>query len=215
MPKILLCGDPHGDLSRTIHEVIEHRPDATILLGDITPRAPLHVALEIVNDLTQFWWIPGNHDTDSEEHYDNLFESEWGHRNLHGCVGTIAGLRVAGLGGVFRGKVWDGIEPAQYQSPEEFMAQIGKGNRFRDGLSLRHRSTIFPSTFDRLAAQRADILVTHEGPDHCHNGNPALTRLADQMKVRAAFHGHHHQNIAYENTVWRQVGSEDTFLFEY
>lgn len=218
MPRFLFCGDPHGNFQRAINDIIEHRPDVTILLGDITPRHPLHLEFEAVRALTDIWWIPGNHDTDNEETYDNLFEpelSELSERNLHGDVVTICGVRVAGLGGVFREKVWSGRGPAVIRSPKEFVAKAGKGNLFRDGLPLRHRSTIFPSDIERLSGQTADILVTHEGPHHCFNGNQAITDLAEKMQVKAAFHGHHHQNIQYEGTVWRQVGLGDTFLLDF
>ncbi len=50
--------------------------------------------------------FPGNHDTDIDADYDNLYDSRLAERNLHGRVVTTAGVRVAGLGGIFRGQVW-------------------------------------------------------------------------------------------------------------
>lgn len=46
------------------------------------------------------WWIPGNHDTDSNVDYDNLFGSDLAEHNLHGRAEVIAGFHVAGLSGV-------------------------------------------------------------------------------------------------------------------
>ncbi|MGZ5802336.1 MAG: metallophosphoesterase family protein, partial [Burkholderiaceae bacterium] len=64
--------------------------------------------------------IPGNHDTDETRHYDHLFGSTLADRNLHGRIETIAGVRIAGLGGVFRTKVWDGFVESK-ESPQSFM----------------------------------------------------------------------------------------------
>lgn len=70
---------------------------------------------------------------------------------------------------------------------------------------MRHLSTIFPSEIAALSGQRADILVTHEAPDLHQHRNVALTKLAESMAVRAAFHGHHHQDLTYEGSVWHGV----------
>jgi hypothetical protein len=72
------------------------------LLGDIQARRPLQVELAPILALTEVWFIPGNHDTDSDADHDHLFGSELADRNLHARVVEIAGFRVAGLGGVFR-----------------------------------------------------------------------------------------------------------------
>lgn len=214
MPKILLCGDPHGRFDHIIQAVPAYRPDAVILLGDMTPDRPLHVELARILNLTDVWWIPGNHDTDEERFYDNVFGSELADRNLHGRVVEIAGLSVAGLGGVFREKIWmPGKADAKFHSPADYLAKCGKGNRWRHGLPLKHRSTIFPSEVESLACQRADVLVSHEGPDLHQFGSPALTQLAKDLGVRAAFHGHHHLDMAYPERVWRQVAIRNVFCF--
>lgn len=187
-----------------MNAVLEHRPDAVILLGDNTPTKPLDVELEVIMDLTEIWWIHGNHDTDSVDHYDNLFASKLAHRNLHGRVVDIAGVRFAGLGGVFRTKIWE--EGDRPMSPESYLKSCGKGNRWRDGLPLRHRSSIFPSEVEVLAKQTADVLITHEAPSLHPYGSSVLTRLAERMRARSAFHGHHHEDITYPGNVWRGVG---------
>jgi len=204
MGVIYFCGDPHSHFDHILTAVRTQSPDAVILLGDIIPERPLHIELASIRNLTDIWWIPGNHDTGEVKHYDNLFGSELADRNLHGRVETIAGLRITGLGGVFRTKVWDGLQDST-ESPQSLMKTMGQGNKWRGGLPLRHRSTIFPSEVQALAKQHADILVTHEAPDSYQFGNAALTRLAESMRVRAAFHGHHHQDLIYEGSVWRGV----------
>ena len=118
---ILFCGDPHGQFGHIIEAVHEHRPAAVILLGDLQAKRPLEVELSSILDLTDIWFIHGNHDTDSEADHDNLFGSKLANRNLHGKVVEVAGRRIAGLGGVFRGKVWSPPAPATF--PENFRPQ--------------------------------------------------------------------------------------------
>ena len=103
---ILFCGDPHGNFDHIAWAVCAFQPKAIVLLGDIEAQRPLHFTLDCILRQTDVWWIPGNHDTDNEENYDNLFGSELSDRNLHGRVIEIDGVRIAGLGGVFRGQVW-------------------------------------------------------------------------------------------------------------
>jgi hypothetical protein len=114
-------------------------------------------------------------------------------------------MRIAGLGGVFRSKVWAGAE-ATFGSPEEYVTRCGKGNLWRGGLPMRHRSTIFPSDVERLCNENADILITHEAPGEHKHGNVVLSDLARKLGVKAAFHGHHHESIRYPDGVWRGVG---------
>ena len=103
---ILFCGDPHGHFGHLIEAVQAHQPAAVILLGDLQAQRPLEDELALILDKTEVWFIHGNHDTGTEADHDHLFGSALAHRNLHGRVVEIAGLRIAGLGGVFRGKVW-------------------------------------------------------------------------------------------------------------
>lgn len=201
-PKIIFFGDPHSKFEPVIRTVLRDRPEAIILLGDIEARQPLQVELASILDLTEIWWIPGNHDTDKDASYDNLWGSTLAHRNLHGRIATIAGYRVAGLGGVFRQTVWDPrLSPmqAQFQSERHLLGHIKRHERWRDGISLRHRSSIFPVDYARLADGRADILVTHEGLGGARYGQPVLNALATRMGVRLAVHGHLHQFIDYRH----------------
>lgn len=197
MHMILFCGDPHGQFSHIIEAVQEHQPKAVILLGDLQAKRPLEIELAPILDRTEIWLIHGNHDTDSESDHDHLFGSKLADRNLHGRAVEIAGLRIAGLGGVFRGKVWEPPTLARFDTPQQYQAQCGKGNLWRGGLPLKHRSTIFPVDFESLQKQRADILVTHEaGSAHPH-GFAAIDELARRLGVSTSFHGHHHDQRDY------------------
>jgi Icc-related predicted phosphoesterase len=214
MSKILFCGDPHSQFQQIISAVHTHRPDAVVLLGDIEATRPLDIELAAILRDTEIWWIHGNHDTDSPDAYKFLFGSALAERNLHGRVVDVAGVKIAGLGGVFRGKIWMPEKgDALYDSPQEYLARCGQGNHWQGGLPLKHRSSIFPSEVQALSAQEADILVTHEAPDLHLHGSPALAALAVKLKVKAAFHGHHHEDIAYPGGIWRGVGLREVYLW--
>ena len=197
LPNIFFCGDPHGCFDQINEAARLYRPDAMVILGDLQPSAPLQIVLEEALAYTEIWWIPGNHDTDSDEIYDNLWRSELAGHNLHGRVANVAGLRIAGLGGVFRGQVWMPDGSPNYYSPSVFMRRVGANNVWRGGVPRRHRSTIFPSVYNNLMRQRADILVTHEAPGCHRKGFCAIDRLAKSLGVRWLFHGHQHEDRAY------------------
>jgi hypothetical protein len=102
---LLLCGDPHGQFDHIVRVALEHPQAQVILLGDMESKRPLHEELEAIAE--RVWLIHGNHDTDSDAAWTNLWGSELASRNIHGQVVTLAcGVRVAGLGGVFRQQVW-------------------------------------------------------------------------------------------------------------
>ena len=200
---ILMFGDIHDDFRHVLPAVVEHRPKAIILLGDMEASHPLEKELEAVLGKTAVYWIPGNHDTDTVENYRNLFQSELADRNLHGRIVEIAGLRVAGVGGVFRGEIWypsTPESPIHFESYEVYRKKSSTGRIAAAKLAgklLTHKSTIFYKEWFDLYGQQADILVTHEAPS-CHPfGFQVLTELARSMKVKHYFHGHMHDSLNY------------------
>jgi predicted phosphodiesterase len=204
-PKIMFFGDPHGDFLPVLEAVVLYRPEAIVLLGDLQPRNPLDVELAPILGRTDIWYIHGNHDTDTDEDFDHLFHSKLSDRNLHARVATVAGYRVAGLGGVFRQKIWDPAQPleeAAFASQEALLAHSRRGRSaaldgWRGGISRKHHSSIFPSDVETLSMLRSDILVTHEAPS-CHpRGFQVLDNLALSLGVELVVHGHHHQSINY------------------
>ena len=205
-PPLLLFGDPHGNFEPVIQAVLKHRPVAVVLLGDLTSNRPLHLELSAILETTEVWWIHGNHDSDTEAYHDNLSIHLAGTalagRNLHGRVARIGGLLVAGLGGVFRGSVWyprdDATASAAFESPTSLRAHMKRPERWRNGVSLRHRTSIFPSDVRALSQRRIDLLVTHEAPSWHHLGFAAIDALAIRMQARWLVHGHHHDNIDYQ-----------------
>lgn len=213
---ILFLGDVHGCFEHVLDAVRQHRPDAIVFLGDLQAQSALHLELAPILDMTDVWWIPGNHDTDSQGDYRNLFESTLADRNLHGRVVEIAGFRVAGLGGVFRGEIWMPPMDANYQRYDDYVKDTAQHNAYRQtpaianaakisGRLLKHRSSIFPEDYVELYGQAADILVTHEAPS-CHpHGFAVIDELARSMRVKASFHGHHHDRINYQ-ACWPSLG---------
>lgn len=197
LPNIFFCGDPHGSFDYINAAVREHHPDAVVILGDLQLPAPVEEVLAETLSLTQVWWIPGNHDTDTEEFYDRLWKGQLGKHNLHGRVVKIAGIRIAGLGGVFRGQIWMPDGKPNYNSPSEFVEQSTPANLWRQGLPRRHRSSIFPNAYETLWRQRADVLVTHEACGAHKKGFGAIDRLAKSLRVRWHLHGHQHEDCDY------------------
>lgn len=218
---ILMLGDVHGDISHLPALVAEVKPAAVIFLGDIESPVPFQEFVEEITALTEVWWIPGNHDTDTPENYVNLFESSLADRNLHGRVVEIAGVRVAGLGGVFRGQVWYPPEAPALLSFEDLVAQKFRHKKaltaaevarlkyqkpspaiadlVREGQLRKHRSSIFYADWYALHGQQADILVTHEAPS-CHpHGFGEVEALGRSLGVKYAFHGHQHDNLNYRS----------------
>ena len=199
--QLMFFGDPHGDFEPVIAAVQRFRPEAIVLLGDLQARRPLHVELAPILDRTEVYFIHGNHDTGSDSDYDNLFGSELADRNLHGRIVEIAGYKIAGLGGIFRSKIWDPrrpVEEAAFFSAEALCRSMRLEERWRDGIARRHRSTIFPEDYQRLLqSPPADILVTHEAPAAHPHGWSAVDELAETLGVQLVIHGHHHRNINY------------------
>lgn len=196
MSKVFLCGDPHGEFDHILSAIDQWHPDAVLILGDLTPPRSLD---EIFKDVhgTKIYWIPGNHDTDSDLIYDRLWRSSFAKHNLHGRVQDVCGVKVAGLGGVFRGQIWMPPSAPLFSSPSLFIRKVGRSGMWRGGLPRRHRSTIFQSVFDKLKECKADILITHEAPSMHPKGFQAIDDLAQRMGVKYIFHAHQHESKTY------------------
>jgi predicted phosphodiesterase len=196
MSGILFYGDPHGSWKPLLRAWERHLPEAVVLLGDCDLDRPLRERLAIiVHAGTKIRWIPGNHDTDSEEWWYRLADDcpEW---SLHRRWAQLGGRLVAGLGGTYRGRIWyprEGHEPYGQHSPDE-MLRNRDCERWRGGLPLRLRSSIFPSDHGALREFRCDVLVTHEAPSNHEYGFGSIDDLARDMGARLVVHGHHHRH---------------------
>lgn len=204
MTALAFLGDPHGDLAAMRRFVVEHPKVPRIVLGDMGLARPVSWALP------ETFWVPGNHDFDDETQYDATLGDPlalaW---CLHGRVTEVCGLQVAGLGGNFQTRIWNpkhGDGQPRWRRRQDFLRHVRPGGRWRVsdghdiwgrkwgfGLPLKARGAIWPEDYDRLAGQRADVLVLHEAPSTHEHGFKALDQLAEAMRVRLVVHGHHHR----------------------
>jgi len=188
---MMFIGDPHGRYQHIIDAIHKQKPASCILVGDQCFDEPVDQLFTGIDDYTKLRWIHGNHDTDRPGWYAHLFASPWSDRNLHGRVEELAGVRLAGFGGVFRASVWHPDTGVQFASRKQW--KLAHQSKKFAQKARSHESTIWPDEYEKLAMQRADILVLHEAPD-CHRlGVTALSELAELLGVRLVVHGHHHE----------------------
>ena len=218
---MFFLGDVHNRFDHILPSVLPHleagRENHVIFLGDIQCERPFEERIEpLLAAGLGVWFIHGNHDTDKQEEWDNLAASA--HRNLHARVVEIDGVRVAGLGGVFRGAIWhpdihkphtdesyDGRRFPGHWSWDDYQRMLQRQRKDKrapvtskqDGRLRKHLSSIFPQDYVTLMNQRADILVTHEAPS-CHPfGFEEIERVARAMGASKVFHGHQHDCLDY------------------
>ena len=196
---ILAYGDPHGRWNPLFETAERLRPSAVILLGDMGLTGPLRrTVVPLLDAGIGVHWIPGNHDSGTIEAYRWLWKDH-PDGNLHARVVEIDGLRVAGLGGHFQGKIWyprHGGEKPVYRTRADWMK--AHQARMDDGVPLHLRVAIWPEDVEELAGQRADILVVHEAPTSHRAGFRCIDDLARAMRVRLVIHGHHHYSYTSE-----------------
>ncbi len=193
-------GDPHGNYKPLRTAVADHAPTSLILLGDLDLVRPLQEELAASAPGVDAWWIAGNHDGDSPEWHDRLFLSA-PDRNLNARFADLDGLRVGGLGGIFRERIWYprfADEQPTYKSRDEMVRMMKHQERWRKGVPLKHRVSIWKDDYDRLAGLRLDVLVTHEAPTSHRHGFQAIDRLVKATGAKLVIHGHHHQSYAAE-----------------
>ena len=194
---ILFAGDAHGDFVPVIEEAGE--ASAVVLLGDQEPQMPL------VDELgpgvaEKTWWIYGNHDSDYADymkHHESMAD-----RNLHGKVIEIDGVRIAGLGGVFRAKKFEVDQTTRLaevdldcpQDYREAWIKLRRGGRAYPA----DFTSIFPDDLKSLLALagHVDVLVTHEAPESHPLGFKLIGDIARAMGVRMLIHGHHHERYS-------------------
>lgn len=203
---IYFLGDVHGSFGHiipAIEPVAGSGCVSLVFLGDVQSPRPFEEEIEPF--VARGWgvhYITGNHDSDTFADWANLNSASA--RSLEGQVLEIEGVRIAGLGGVFRREIWQPGEAPKAQSYEQYLqwltsitprrerADLGHG-----GKGLRHKTSIFPQVYERLAKLRADVLVTHEAPSAHPMGFGAIDELARDLKVGKLFHGHQHDNLDY------------------
>ena len=204
---IWFLGDVHGEFGHIENALMaaqraEAFPKWIVFLGDI--EIYLKSLREVLEPLIKkypslrFGFIFGYHDAASYTHWECLHDCGDAIA-FHGKVVDLDGVRVAGLGGSFLGRVWAPPSPPKYGCKDE--AMVRDPNAWRDGQRPipKLNGAIYPSDFTALAHQKADILITHDAPS-CHQyGWRALDQLARDLGVVRIFHAHTHddQSEAY------------------
>ena len=198
------------DRSDQQHPLVSLHRDVNRLFDDVfrgfgVPQAAIAHEVAKAGGGVEAWFIHGNHDVDQETFAKNLFDAEGADRNLHARVVEIAGVRIAGLGGVFEKEIWHpdvrGGDHA-WHSYAEYAAGLTRELEWGDaqaarGRLLKHRASIFMDAYETLFDDSADVLVLHEAPA-CHpRGFSVLDDLAQALGVSRVFHGHHHDNLDY------------------
>ena len=111
------------------------------------------------------------------------------------------GLLIGGLGGVFKGSIWYPREgedaEATWRTRSEYLKSLRPPERWKKGLPLRQRDTIFPEDAEKVGKLSLDVLVCHEAPLPHRYGFGALNALAGLTGARLLVHGHHHRTEAY------------------
>ena len=201
---IWFLGDVHGDFSHiepalAATQRTEGFPKWIVFLGDIEIHLKsLREVLEPLNNKypsLRFGFIFGNQDAASYTHWECLHDCGDAVA-FHGKVLDLNGVRVAGLGGNFLGRVWAPPSHPKFDGKAEAMKRCP--NAWRDGQrpSPKLNGAIYPSDFTALAHQKADILITYDAPS-CHQyGWRALDQLARDLGVVRFFHAHTHDDLS-------------------
>lgn len=202
--RLWFLGDVHGHFDH-IGPAVEaaaaagSAPAWLVFLGDLQLSRPLRAELDEIRSLREFGvrvaFIHGNHDADRHEHWEYLHDCGDAVA-LHGQVVELEGIRVAGLGGNFQGRVWYPPAEPNVRRKAEVMNRGPWARRNGQRPNPKYHSAIYPDEVLALSRKRADILVTHEAPS-CHpHGWPALDDLARAMGVSRLFHGHTHDDLS-------------------
>src|SRR5690349_15421929 len=105
---VLFCGDAHSRFRHIIEAASHTKASAVVLLGDMEPSRPLEEEMAPLTERAVPWYfIGGNHDADSPDLVDRVWNENTIEHNVHGRVVTLPdGTRLAGLAGVFNEAVW-------------------------------------------------------------------------------------------------------------
>lgn len=203
---VVFIGDIHRQWRHVAQGVANaaRRPRVAVLLGDMECDQPLDVAAAPLLDAgIEVHWIWGNHDYDGgREMWTNLVDGGRNPRTRHGVLNArvteIGGLRIAGLGGTFRRRVWEPPSAPRLRSRDELaedMTSLGLDWTEEQRCSMADAlaaMAIWPEDVEALSTQRADVLVTHEAPSSHPQGVRMIDDLARRMGARLVIHGHHH-----------------------
>lgn len=201
---LLAYGDPHGEFTPLFRAAQEHRPAAVLIVGDFDPSKPIRQILApLLEQGIRVRWIPGNHDGDSSEWHERTL-LDWPEANLHSRLDELCGLRVAGLGGTFRERIWWPKDDAAAAPAFWSRAEAQKAHGHGKTMPLWNSVTVYPEDWAATADLWADILVCHEAPTSHRYGFAGIDELARRTGARLVIHGHHH--LPHEGRIEWQGG---------
>lgn len=142
MGPVLYCGDTHGSFDHIIEAAVTETLRPWYCSAIWSPNAPC--TRNSIRSV-RVWWIPGNHDADSDDLWIRVWGSGLADRNVHGRIATLRdGTRLAGLGGIFREAVWHpspgadrSWQPA-FRSRGEHATSTPPHERWRRGHARKH-----------------------------------------------------------------------------
>jgi predicted phosphodiesterase len=220
LKRIWFLGDVHGHFTHIAEALLdsEEEPSWLVFLGDIdVDHTPFRKILEPLRrnfPVVKVAFIHGNHDADTYQHWDMLHDCGDAIA-LHGKVVDLDGVRVAGLGGNFLGRVW--YPPGEKKLMNKRVAMDRGPFQWRGGQrpNPSFRAAIYPDDVESLSQLRADILVTHEAPS-CHpHGFAVIDELARSLRVTRTFHGHQHDDRTAEYEKLRDSLGFDAIAVDY
>ena len=141
-------------------------PRAAVLLGDIQCERPLdELAAPLLRRGIAVHWIHGNHDNDGgPEMWANLAAPERNPLTASGDAACacreIEGVRIAGLGGTFRPRVWSPPAPPRLLHRHQLaddLRSLARIRRRSQRAALAHSLTtaaIWPEDVEALAVRR-------------------------------------------------------------
>lgn len=160
--RIWFLGDVHGQFRHIVRclAAAPALPGRLVFLGDLDLEAqPLRAWTQPVCAAfpgVQVAFIHGNHDGDTHEHWERLHDCGSAIA-LHGQVLDMGGVRVAGLGGNFLGRVWMPPAEAKLFNKTEALTRGAFQWRGTQRPSPAYLAAIYPDEFEALAALEADI----------------------------------------------------------
>jgi predicted phosphodiesterase len=184
--RIGALGDIHGDFA-SVRRIMRQHPEIQtwLCVGDVANAEGRYEAFD-----APLHWIKGNN-----ENFDLIASGDLP-ANLHyipnGTLQTIAGLRVAGLGGTFA--------PTMYETPAAALPHPQKGTAKATELADRRRHFVREEVEACKAFKDVDVLLTHEAPRPFRvKGNDAgktpINEILAAMKPRLHLFGHHHRFV--------------------
>ena len=120
-------------------------------------------------------------------------------------VTTIGELRIAGLPGVFKPRVWDPADRPPHPSRTRPVPGSAR-DRARPGAAACRCciATRFSRRTSTLGRGRFDVLVSHEAPSSHPHGFAVIDALAEACGACLIVHGHHHQVLRSAASEWHQ-----------